>query len=146
MKCGRVHFPPRGGLGDWHHDGALGHKCKRKYDVEAPCCQVEEVLTNEEIMDHVQHMECEKNDVELIESDDVDVDTEPLKDDCRGMWAVFAKRCKPYHPRCLSWGRKYITSPTTSKQVTGNASNMCNEPQAKGNRKGLPDSGYLRSC
>ena len=36
-------------------------------------------LFNEEIVDHVQHMECEEMDVELIESDDDDVDMEPSK-------------------------------------------------------------------
>ena len=37
------------------------------------------MLTDEEIVDHVQHMGCEENDVEFIESDDDDVDMGPSK-------------------------------------------------------------------
>ena len=37
------------------------------------------MLTDEEIVDHVQHMECEEMDVELIESDDDGVDMGPSK-------------------------------------------------------------------
>ena len=37
------------------------------------------MLTNEEIVDHVQHMECEEMGVELIESDDDGVDMGPSK-------------------------------------------------------------------
>ena len=37
------------------------------------------MLTDEEIVDHVQHMGCEKMDVELIESDDDGVDMGPPK-------------------------------------------------------------------
>ena len=40
---------------------------------------VKELPTDEESVDHVQHMGYEKNDVELIESDDDDVDLEPFK-------------------------------------------------------------------
>ena len=35
------------------------------------------MLTDEEIVDHMQQMGCGENDVELIESDDDDVDMEP---------------------------------------------------------------------
>ena len=35
------------------------------------------MLTDEEIVGHVQHMECEEMDVELIESDDDDVEMGP---------------------------------------------------------------------
>ena len=38
-----------------------------------------ETLTDEEIVDQVQHMVCEKMDVELIESDDDGVDMGPPK-------------------------------------------------------------------
>ena len=37
------------------------------------------MLTDEEIVDHVQHMGCEEMDVELIESDDDGVDMGPSK-------------------------------------------------------------------
>ena len=37
------------------------------------------MLTNEEIVDHVQHMGCEEMDVELMESDDDGVDMGPSK-------------------------------------------------------------------
>ena len=37
------------------------------------------MLTDEEIVDHVQHMEYEEMDVELIESDDDGVDMGPSK-------------------------------------------------------------------
>ena len=37
------------------------------------------MLTDEEIVDHVQHMGCEEMDVELIESDDDGVDMGPPK-------------------------------------------------------------------
>ena len=37
------------------------------------------MLTDEEIVEHVQHMGCEENDVELIESDDDDVYMGPSK-------------------------------------------------------------------
>ena len=37
------------------------------------------MLTDEEIVDQVQHMGCEKMDVELIESDDDGVDMGPPK-------------------------------------------------------------------
>ena len=37
------------------------------------------MLTDEEIVDHVQHMECEEMDIELIESDDDGVDMGPPK-------------------------------------------------------------------
>ena len=37
------------------------------------------MLTDEEIVDHVQHMGCEEIDVELIESDDDGVDMGPSK-------------------------------------------------------------------
>ena len=97
------------------------------------------MLTNEEIVDHVQHMGCEETDNELIASDD-DVDMEPSKMhlvECRG----FLKGL-----RYLSWGRRYVTSPTTNKQITTNASNVCYEPQARGNQFCLFGSGYLRSC
>ena len=40
---------------------------------------MKELLTDEESVDHAQHMGCEENDVELIESDDDDVDMEPFK-------------------------------------------------------------------
>ena len=37
------------------------------------------MLTDEEIVDHVQHMGCEEMDVEVIESDDDGVDIGPSK-------------------------------------------------------------------
>ena len=37
------------------------------------------MLTDEEIVDHVQHMGCEEMDVELIKSDDDGVDMGPSK-------------------------------------------------------------------
>ena len=37
------------------------------------------MLIDEEIVDHVQHMGCEEMDVELIDSDDDDVDMKPQK-------------------------------------------------------------------
>ena len=37
------------------------------------------MLTDEEIVDHVQHMGCEEMDVELIESDDDGVDMGPCQ-------------------------------------------------------------------
>ena len=40
---------------------------------------MEETLTDEEIVEHVQHMGCEEMDVELIESDDDGVDMGPSK-------------------------------------------------------------------
>ena len=44
------------------------------------------MLTDEEIVDHMQHMGCEENDVELIESVDDDVEMEPsFEDVSRGM-------------------------------------------------------------
>ena len=42
---------------------ALGHKCNSNSDIEPPCRQVEEMLTDEEIVDHVQHMRYEEMDV-----------------------------------------------------------------------------------
>ena len=79
MRCGRFYLSIRGGLDDCHHDAALGCQCESNSDIKAPCWQVEEILTDEEIVDHVQHMGCEEMDVELIESDDDDVDMEPSK-------------------------------------------------------------------
>ena len=38
---------------------------------------MEEILTDEEILNHVQHMGCEEMDGELIESDDDGVDMGP---------------------------------------------------------------------
>ena len=40
---------------------------------------MEETLTDEYILDHVQHMGCEEMVVELIKIDDDDVDMEPSK-------------------------------------------------------------------
>ena len=74
-----VYLFAREGLGDCHHDAVLGRKCKRNSNIEAPCWQVEEMLIDEEIVDHVQHMGCEEMDVELIENDDDEVDIEPSK-------------------------------------------------------------------
>ena len=49
--------------------------------MEAPRWYVEEILTDEDIVDHVQHIGCDEMDVELFESDDDDddVDMEPSK-------------------------------------------------------------------
>ena len=55
----------------------LGRKCKSDFDIEPCFWQVEEMLADEEIVDHVQHMGCEEMDVELIESDDDGVDMGP---------------------------------------------------------------------
>ena len=47
---------------------------------------MEELLTDEEIVDHVQHTGCEEMDVELNESDDDDVNMGPPKmtlEECR---------------------------------------------------------------
>ena len=77
MQCGRVYLLVKRGSGDCHHDTVLGHKCKTESDIEAPWWQVEETLINEEIVDHVQHMGCEEHEVELIKSDDDDVEMEP---------------------------------------------------------------------
>ena len=57
----------------------LGHKCKSNSDIEPCSRQVEEMVTDEEIVDHVQHMGREEMDVELIESDDDGVDMGPSK-------------------------------------------------------------------
>ena len=62
MQSGRVYLLCRGGLGDCHYDVALGYKCKSNSDIEAPCLKMEEMLTDEEILDHVQHMGCEEMD------------------------------------------------------------------------------------
>ena len=43
------------------------------------------MLTDVEIVDRVQHMGCEKIDVELIESDDDGVDGGTFQDVSRGM-------------------------------------------------------------
>ena len=77
MQRGRVDLPAKRGLGDSHHDAALGDKCKINLDSEAPWWQVEEMQTDEESVDHVQHMGWEEMDVELTGSDDDDVDMEP---------------------------------------------------------------------
>ena len=145
MQCGRFYLPARGGSGDCHYDAALGHKCIIKSDIEALCWQVEEMLTDEEIVDHAPEMGCEENDVELIESDDYDVDMEPSKMtlvECRESLKVIANFIAK--DACL--GDKTITSPTTSKQVTSNASNVCYEPQANWNQFFFCGCGYLRSC
>ena len=55
------------------------------------------MLTDEEIVDHVQHMGCEEMDVELIESDDDGVDIGPSK------MTLVECRESLYRPRCLSW-------------------------------------------
>ena len=57
----------------------LGHKCKSNSDMEPYYWWVEEMLTDEEIVDHVQHMGCEEMDVELIENDDDGVHMGPSK-------------------------------------------------------------------
>ena len=74
-----VQLLARGGLGDYHRDAALGHKCKSNSDIVAPCWLEEELLTDEENVDHMQHTGCEEMGVELIENDDDDVDMEPSK-------------------------------------------------------------------
>ena len=58
---------------------ALLRKCKGKSDIEPCYWLVEEMLTDEEIVDHVQHMGCEEMDVELIGSDDDGVNMGPSK-------------------------------------------------------------------
>ena len=63
--------------GECHHDATLGHKCKSNSDIEPCFLWVEEMLADEEIVDHVQHMGYEEMDVEIIESDDDGVDIGP---------------------------------------------------------------------
>ena len=42
----------------------------------------------------------------------------PLEDDSRGVQGVCERHCKLQCSRCLSWGGRYITNPTTSKQIS----------------------------
>ena len=67
-----------------------------------------------------------------------------FQDDSRGMWGVSERHRKLYRLRGLSWGS--VASPTIDKQVFGNASNMCYEPQARGNQEVIFGSGYLSGC
>ena len=82
-------------------------------------------------MDHVQHMGCEEMRVELIESDDDDVDMEPYKMtlvECRESHegiAYFIARVVYLGDEDLVQSRRLA--------ITSNASNVCCEPQERGN-------------
>ena len=97
------------------------------------------MLTDEEIVDHVQHMGYKEMDVKLIESDDDGVDMGPSKmtlvecrESLKGIANVIAQDA------CLGDEDNSVTSPTIGKQVIGNARNMCYEPKARGNQEVFP--------
>ena len=77
-------------MSSWRYIGSQMQKQLRHW---ASLLVGEEMITDEEIVDHVQHMGCEEMDVELIESDDDGVDMGPSKMtlvECRESWKGIA--------------------------------------------------------
>ena len=81
-------------------------------------------------------------DVELIESDDDDVDMEPSKMTLVE-WREFLKGIANFFDQETGLGDEDLLQ--TSKQGTDNASNVWYEPQATGQSR-ISGSGYTRSC
>ena len=104
------------------------------------------MLTDGEIVDHVQHMGCEEMDVELIESNDDGVDMGPFKMtlvECMESLKGIANFIARY--ACL--GDEYLlqVQQLANKLLAMQASCVINRKQ-KGIKKFFYGSGYLSGC